>query len=227
MIVIDKPAGMVVHPAPGNFTGTLVHALLHHCKDLTGINGVLRPGIVHRLDKETSGVMVVAKSDEAFQHLTKQFKNRTLDKVYLAIARGTFQPEEGVIDLPVGRHPKERKRMCAPSPRGREAVTDWKVLERFRGAMFLELHPRTGRTHQIRVHLAAVGHPVLGDPLYGRGKGMKDPLGHGKKLQRHALHAYRLGLTHPLSGKKVEFISPVPQDMKTLLDQLRSEVPKG
>jgi len=225
IIVIDKPAGMVVHPAPGNPSGTLVNALIHHCKDLAGINGALRPGIVHRLDKGTSGVMVVAKDDVSYHQLTKQFKSRTIDKIYLAIARGKFSREEGSIDLAIGRHPTERKRMSAHSRRGRMAVTSWKVLERWEGFTLLELHPETGRTHQIRVHLAAMGHPILGDPLYGKKGVSQDPVlrGCSRSINRQALHAHRLGFTHPRTGEMVEFVSPLPQDIGEVLEWLRSQ----
>ncbi len=228
IIVIDKPSGMVVHPAYGNPSGTLVNALLYHCKDLAGINGVLRPGIVHRLDKDTSGVMVVAKDDEAFQHLTKQFKNRTVKKVYSAIVYGRFSQDEGLIDSAIGRHPSERKRMSTRTKRGREAITRWKKVEEFDGCTLLEIFPQTGRTHQIRVHLSSIGHPVLGDPLYGR-KGRPGTI-HGpvlkecvKRMNRQALHAQRLEFTHPRTGKRVQFISPIPQDMKEALEWLRSK----
>ena len=226
-IVIDKPPGMVVHPAYGNPSGTLVNALLHHCKDLAGINGVLRPGIVHRLDKDTSGVMVVAKDDEAFHDLTQQFKNRTVKKVYSAIVYGRMSHDEGLIDSAVGRHPTERKRMSTRTKRGREAITRWKRLEEFDGFTLLEISPQTGRTHQIRVHLSSVGHPVLGDPLYGRKgrpEGIHDPVLKEcvKRMSRQALHARRLEFTHPRTGERVRFVSPLPEDMEKVLECLRS-----
>jgi len=228
IIVIDKPSGMVVHPAYGNPSGTLVNALLDHCKDLGGINGVLRPGIVHRLDKDTSGVMVVAKEDEAFHQLTKQFKNRTVAKVYLAIAYGKFGQNEGLIDSAIGRHPSERKRMSTRTKKGRTAITRWKKVEDFDSCTLLEIYPQTGRTHQIRVHLSSVGHPLLGDPLYGR-KGrpgtihdpvLKECVG---RMNRQALHAQQLEFDHPRTGERVRFVSPIPQDMKEVLGWLRSQ----
>jgi 23S rRNA pseudouridine1911/1915/1917 synthase len=232
IIVIDKPSGIVVHPAYGNPSGTLVNALLYHCKDLSGINGVLRPGIVHRLDKDTSGVMVVAKEDQAFHHLTKQFKTRTVEKLYLAIVYGKFGQNEGLIDSAIGRHPSERKRMSTRTRRGKAAITRWKKVEEFDSCTLLEISPQTGRTHQIRVHLTSMGHPVLGDPLYGR-KGrpgtIHDPALKEcvKRIHRQALHAHRLKFDHPRTGERLQFVSPVPQDMKEVLEWLRLQVNQG
>ena len=228
VIVIDKPPGMVVHPAYGNPSGTLVNALLYHCKDLTGINGVLRPGIVHRLDKDTSGVMVVAKDDWAYHHLTKQFKNRTVEKVYWAIVYGKLGQDEGLIDSAIGRHPSERKRMSTRTRKGRVAITRWKKVEEFDGLTLLEIFPQTGRTHQIRVHLSSIGHPILGDPLYGR-KGKPGAI-HNlflkeivTRMNRQALHAQRLEFTHPRTGERTHFVSPLPKDMKEVLEWLRAK----
>ena len=231
IIVVDKPSGMVVHPAYGNPSGTLVNALLYHCKDLAGINGVLRPGIVHRLDKDTSGVMVVAKDDGAYHHLAKQFKNRTVKKTYRAIVYGKLSGDEGLIDSEIGRHPSERKRMSIRTKKGRPAITRWRKLEEFDGATLLEIFPQTGRTHQIRVHLSSIGHPILGDPLYGR-KGrpgaIYDPVLREcvKRLNRQALHAQQLEFTHPRTGERVQFVSPMPRDMEEVLEWLRSKSEK-
>ncbi|MGQ9508525.1 MAG: RluA family pseudouridine synthase [Thermodesulfobacteriota bacterium] len=228
LIVIDKPPGLVVHPAPGNPSGTLVNALLHHCNDLPGINGILRPGIVHRLDKDTSGVMVIAKDDEAYNKLVWQFKNRRVKKTYLAIVYGSFKEEEGVIDIPIGRHIRERKRMSIKTKKGREAITRWKVLEGFDGYSFLEIHPETGRTHQIRVHLASIGHPILGDPLYGRKSkpgALHEPVLRQclKKIGRQALHSFRLEFYHPKTGEPMQFFASIPQDIEDVIELLRAK----
>lgn len=227
LIVVDKPPGMVVHPAPGNPSGTLVNALLHHCKDLPGINGVIRPGIVHRLDKETSGVMAVAKDNPSYVRLARQFKNRTVDKVYLAVAHGEVKPDEGLLDAPIGRHPDQRKKMSTRARKGRAALTRWKVLERLGPFTLLEIYPRTGRTHQIRVHLSSMGHPLMGDPLYGgkRKPGATDDPALricARKMNRQALHAHRLALNHPRTGERIQFTAPIPKDMQETLDCLRS-----
>jgi 23S rRNA pseudouridine1911/1915/1917 synthase len=230
LIVVDKPAGMVVHPAAGNFSGTLVNALLHHCPDLPGIGGVLRPGIVHRLDKDTSGVLVVAKDDVTHRGLSDQFKRHTTTRKYIGIVYGQIA-DEGKIDAPVGRHPLNRKKMSARSRRGREARTYWKVLKRTGQFSLVEFRLETGRTHQIRVHLSSIGHPLLGDPLYGGRRGLASitppPLRQGlQKLRRQALHAASLGFIHPATGEQLEFSSPLPADMVEtigLLEELDSK----
>jgi len=227
IIVVDKPAGMVVHPAAGNPSGTLVNALLYHCTDLSGINGVLRPGIVHRLDKDTSGVMVVAKGDEAYHHLSRQFKNRAIQKIYLAITLGEIEGNEGMIEAAIGRHPNERKRMSTHTRKGRAAITRWKVVERLNGFTLLEILPQTGRTHQIRVHLSSIGYPILGDPVYGRKSrygSIQDPALRKcvERMGRQALHAHRLGFVHPRTGERVDFVAPMPKDFEEVLDCLKA-----
>ncbi len=219
LVVVDKPAGLVVHPAPGHPRGTLVNALLHHCGDLAGIGGVLRPGIVHRLDRGTSGVLVVAKHDEAHTGLADQFRRHDVERVYRAWVRGVPGVDEGLVDRPVGRHPRDRKRMSVRTRSGRPARTRWRIEERFRrrGVARLEVRPETGRTHQIRVHLASSGLPILGDPLYGRGRREAD-------LRRPALHAALLGFEHPRSGERLRFEAPLPDDLRALQEGLeRSE----
>jgi 23S rRNA pseudouridine1911/1915/1917 synthase len=211
IIVVNKPAGMVVHPAAGNYSGTLVSALLYHCENLSGINGILRPGIVHRLDKETSGVLVIAKTDAAHLNLARQFEERKVKKKYLALVHDNIKEEEVTIDTPIARHSRNRKKM-AVVPGGREAITRFKVLERFRDYTLLEVTPYTGRTHQIRVHLAHIKHPLLGDALYGRKKKKK------MEINRQGLHAYSLGFSHPLSGEYREFIAPLPWDMRKFIE---------
>lgn len=226
LLVVDKPAGMVVHPAAGHSSGTLVHALLHHCRDLSGIGGVLRPGIVHRLDRDTSGLLLVAKTDEAHRGLTTQFRDRRIDKTYLALVLGTPPTENGEILLPVGRHPVDRKRMSTRSSRGREAVTRWSVRERFGAATLLEVDLLTGRTHQIRVHLSSQGYPVAGDPVYGKSGWLRSVADTEtrsilRSLKRQALHAARIAFRHPVHGTLLSFQSPLPEDLAVLCDALR------
>ncbi len=227
LIVINKPAGMVVHPAPGHSSGTLVNALLHHCRDLSGIGGSLRPGIVHRLDKDTSGVMVVSKEDAAHQGLAAQFKEHSIARKYVAFVFGQVQNATGTVDRAIGRHPQERKKMSGACRSGRRAVTHWQVLRRFdRDRLtYLELTLETGRTHQIRVHLSEMNLPVVGDPVYGgqkRGNAIGDAALRSlvQGLKRQALHARLLGFRHPASGEWMEFSSPLPADMAGLLEYL-------
>jgi 23S rRNA pseudouridine1911/1915/1917 synthase len=220
VVVIDKPAGLVVHPAPGHPGGTLVNALLHRCRDLSGVGGVLRPGIVHRLDRGTSGVLVVAVSDEAHRHLSAQFHDHRVERIYRTLVRGVPREEEGRVDLPIGRHARDRKRMSVRAPVAREARTAWRVTRRFPKSdrSWLEVRPETGRTHQIRVHLAAAGLPIVGDPVYGRrGRTSLDT-----RLQRPALHAAVLGFTHPRSGERLRFEAPLPEDLVVALAALES-----
>ncbi len=209
LVVVNKPAGMVVHPAAGQRSGTLVHALLHHCRDLSGIGGVLRPGIVHRLDKGTSGLLVVAKSDAAHRALAAQFKCHSVDREYLALVRGAPKREYGSVDAAIGRHPQDRKRFSTRARSGRRAVTHWSVEQRFRGLTLLRVRLETGRTHQIRVHLASIGLPVAGDPVYGGGRVVSRVLG----LERQALHAAILGFEPPDAGTRLRFESPLPRDL--------------
>ncbi|HEY2919743.1 MAG TPA: RluA family pseudouridine synthase [Candidatus Binatia bacterium] len=236
-IVINKAPGIVVHPAAGRLTGTLVNALLHHCPELDGIGGERRPGIVHRLDKDTSGVMIVAKNGMALQNLVAQFKNRTVQKEYVALVWGKVEPEKGIIDRPIGRHRSDRKRMSSVHflHKHREAVTEWRVEERFaldafantrRWLTLLSLRPRTGRTHQIRVHLADLGYPVVGDRVYGRKrkKGMtKQPIVPAvDEFPRQALHAEKLVIDHVRTGQRIDFYAPLPKDLQDLLGFLRA-----
>ena len=216
LLVINKPKGMVVHPAPGHESGTLVNALLHHCGDsLSGIGGVKRPGIVHRLDKDTSGLMLAAKTDRAHASLAAQLGDHSLHRVYAALLIGTPRPAEGVVDLPVGRHPRDRKKMAAGVPGGRSAVTHYRVLESFPGYSYAECVLETGRTHQIRVHMASLGHPVAGDPLYG-----------GKcalPLSSQCLHAREICFRHPVTGEDMTFSCPLPPEFSAVLQKLRDE----
>ncbi len=218
LLVLDKPAGLVVHPAAGNREGTLVNALLHHCAGrLSGIGGVARPGIVHRIDKDTSGLLVVAKTDVAHEGLAKQFAAHSVDRRYLAIVSGVPRTAEGKVDAPLARSARDRKKIAiVTGTRGKRAVTHWKRLKPLRDAALVECRLETGRTHQVRVHLASIGHPLLGDPVYGRaGKSHRNLL---KQLEFHrqALHATALGFTHPVTKSRLSFDSPMPADMQEL-----------
>lgn len=216
VIVINKPQDMVVHPAPGNYSGTLVNGLLYHCKDLSGINGVIRPGIVHRIDKDTSGVLVIAKNDKAHNSLAMQLKDHSMTRAYYAIVEGIIKEDEGTIRTNIGRHPVERIKMAVVKE-GKEAVTHFKVIERFKNNTLVECRLETGRTHQIRVHMAYIHHPLIGDPVYGHKK-------QRFKLQGQALHAKILGFIHPTTGKYMEFNSQLPAYFEEVLDKLRKEV---
>jgi 23S rRNA pseudouridine1911/1915/1917 synthase len=228
LIVINKSAGLVVHPAPGNETGTLVNGLLYHCPELGGINAAQRPGIVHRLDKDTTGAMVVAKTRSVLENLTQQFKERTVQKKYMALVHGVVRSESGVISLPVGRHPVDRKKMSTISPRGREAKTIWRVKTRFDAATLLELELKTGRTHQIRVHCTSMHHPIVGDAVYAYGKRGRQKRNNTVQetllasANRQMLHAWRLRFAHPVKKQTLCFTAPIPDDMQGLLDGLSS-----
>lgn len=215
LLVVDKPAGLVVHPAPGHLGGTLVNALLGHGGPYSGVGGFLKPGIVHRLDKETSGILVVAKDDASHRGIAKQFAERSVGRTYLALVRGVIQRDEGTIDAPIGRHPARRMDMSVRlEGRGREAITRFRVMKRFPRATFVALFPQTGRTHQLRVHLAHIGHPILGDLRYGVAM---------VGLSRQALHAHKLSFIHPKTGKPVHFESSFPDDLEAFIKILASQ----
>ena len=224
IVVVNKPKGMVVHPAAGNFNGTLVNALMYHCGDsLSGIGGVMRPGIVHRIDKDTSGLLVVAKNDRAHISLSEQLKTHTVSRVYYAIIVGGFKEDSGVIDAPIGRHPVDRKRMAVfqkGDERAKNAVTHFEVLERYAGASLVRCRLETGRTHQIRVHMAYRGHPILGDEVYGGDK-CKLYAQNRALLEGQSLHALSLSLVHPTLGEKMTFNCPLPERMSLLIEKLR------
>lgn len=214
LLVVNKPKGMVVHPAPGNYDGTLVNALLYHCKDsLSGINGVMRPGIVHRIDKDTSGLLIVAKNDFAHTVLAKQIKEHSFTREYEAVVFGNIKDENGTVDAPIGRNPNDRKKMCVISKNSKEAITHYEVINRFKGYTHIKCILETGRTHQIRVHMAHIGHPVAGDPLYG----VKN-----EKLSfsGQCLHARKIGFVHPVTEKYIEFTSDLPKYFAEFLDKL-------
>ena len=216
VIVLNKPAGMVVHPAPGHDTGTLVHALLHHCQDLSGIGGVQRPGIVHRLDRDTSGVMLVAKTDTAHQHLSEQLKSRELTRIYTAIVHGHVKDLNGHIEAPIGRHPKDRKKMAVvPEEKGRYALSLYRVVHHYKDYTEVDVELKTGRTHQIRVHMKHIHHPVVGDPVYGVSSR------NNLHMSRQALHARVIRFLHPVSGEPMKFATSLPDDMQRVLEKLR------
>lgn len=215
LLFINKPKGMVVHPAAGHYSGTVVNAVLYHCRGhLSGINGIMRPGIVHRIDKDTTGSLVICKTDAAHADVARQLKEHTITRRYRAIVHGLFAEEEGTIDTPIGRHPTERKKMAAGVSNGRTAVTHYRILQRFEGYTYLECILETGRTHQIRVHMASIGHPLLGDEVYGN---RKSPF----KLEGQTLHAMTLGLQHPRDGRYLEIEAPLPDYFVRLLQILK------
>ncbi|WP_407696406.1 RluA family pseudouridine synthase [Sphingomicrobium astaxanthinifaciens] len=222
LLVVDKPAGLVVHPAAGNLDGTLVNALLHHCRGrLSGINGVARPGIVHRIDKDTSGLLVVAKTDVAHEGLARQFAAHSIERRYIAVASGLLLAGEGTVDAPLARSSANRKKMAVVAAgRGKRAVTHWTKLENLRAASLIECRLETGRTHQVRVHMAHLGHPLVGDPFYGRTRKEHRETLKSLGFQRQALHAARLGFIHPASGDRLSFESALPSDMAELVAAL-------
>ena len=215
ILVVNKPKGMVVHPAFGNYSGTLVNAIMEYCGDrLSDINGVIRPGIVHRIDKDTSGVLVIAKNNAAHEFLSAKLKKHDINRVYVAVVEGVIKDECGMIDAPIGRHPVERKKMAVNTKNGRRAITHFRVLERFKENTYVELKLETGRTHQIRVHMSFIGHPVVGDKVYGRKKQKYN-------IEGQALHAKLLGFEHPTTGRYVEFEAELPGFFRELLELLR------
>jgi 23S rRNA pseudouridine1911/1915/1917 synthase len=222
LLVVDKPAGLVVHPAAGNLDGTLVNALLHHCAGkLSGIGGVARPGIVHRIDKDTSGLLVVAKTDVAHEGLARQFAAHSIDRRYLAVVSGIPKLSEGVVDAPLARSATNRKKISiVEGSRGKRAVTRWKRLKALKDAALVECRLETGRTHQVRVHMASIAHPLIGDPVYGRSGKTRDKLLKELGFHRQALHAAELGFTHPVNKHRLSFSSPMPPDMQELIKAL-------
>jgi len=231
IIVINKPPGIVVHPAPGHYSGTIVNALLFHCRDLAGIGGEMRPGIVHRLDKDTSGVLVAAKNDSAHAFLSSQFKERKIKKTYMAIVHGSMEKDSGSIVLPIGRDAANRKKMSVVTRKPRIAETHWKIVERLEGVSLISIDLKTGRTHQIRVHCSAIKHPVVGDQVYGQNR-IKAPDTKNKEKQellklvkRQMLHAWRIRLCHPSTKKTMEFEAPVPGDMAELINSMKNKNP--
>jgi len=215
ILVVNKPKGMVVHPAAGNYSGTLVNAVMNYCGDnLSDINGIIRPGIVHRLDKDTSGALIIAKTNEAHKIISEKLKEHDISRIYIAIVRGIIKEDKGIINLPIGRHPVDRKKMAVNTKNGRNAVTHYRVLERFHDSTYVELSLETGRTHQIRVHMSHIGHPVIGDEVYG-GKQK------GCNLKGQALHARCIKFYHPITGEYMEIEAPIPEYFKRLIDEKR------
>lgn len=218
ILVVNKPKGMVVHPSPGHYSHTLVNAILYHCGDrLSGINGVLRPGIVHRIDMDTTGSLLVCKNDRAHQILAEELKEHSITRRYHAIVHGNLKADTGTVNAPIGRHPVDRKKMSTKAPNGRNAITHYKVLERFGNYTYIECELETGRTHQIRVHMSSIGHPILGDTVYGPAKCQF-------RLQGQSLHAKILGITHPTTGEYMEFDAPLPEYFSDLLMRLRRKL---
>ena len=215
LLIVNKPRGMVVHPAPGNYSGTLVNALMYHCGDrLSGINGVIRPGIVHRIDKDTSGLLIVAKNDFAHEKLAAQIKEHSFTRRYMAVVHGNLKNDTGVIDAPIGRNPNDRKKMCVTDKNSRNAVSEYEVIERFGNFTLVRVTLETGRTHQIRVHMAYIGHPVAGDPVYGPRNGVN--------LNGQCLHAEFIGFNHPRDGRYIEFSSELPDYFEVFIKKLRN-----
>lgn len=215
ILIVNKPKGMVVHPAPGHYRGTLVNAIMYHCRDnLSGINGVTRPGIVHRIDMDTTGSLLICKNDRAHQSLAEQLKEHSITRKYHAIVHGNLKEDTGTVNAPIGRHPVDRKKMSIHAPNGRHAVTHYRVLERFGNYTYIECQLETGRTHQIRVHMSSIGHPILGDTVYGPAK---PPF----KLEGQTLHAKVLGIVHPTTGEYMEFDAPLPEYFVNLLKNLK------
>lgn len=215
VVVLNKARGMVVHPAPGNYTGTLVNALLYHCSNLSGINSAIRPGIVHRLDKDTSGIMIVAKNDSAHISLSQQIQSKTAVRTYLAVVRGNIKTDSGTIETQIARDKTDRKKMAVVKEGGRDAITDYEVLERFGKYTLVRCKLRTGRTHQIRVHMEYLGYPLVGDPKYSP---MKTPFG----IKGQALHSHTLEFTHPRTGERMKFEAPLPEDMHKIITRLHN-----
>ena len=218
LLIVNKPKGMVVHPSAGHYTGTLVNAIMYHCKDsLSGINGEIRPGIVHRIDMDTTGSLIVCKNDEAHVDIAQQIKEHSVNRIYVGIVCGNVKDDEGTIEGPIGRHPIERKKMAINEKNGKPAITHYKVLERFGNYTYMQFKLETGRTHQIRVHMASIGHPLLGDALYSSNRSTF------KNLQGQTLHAQTIGFIHPKTGEYMEFSSPLPEYFKKLLSILQSK----